>query len=29
MPVELIDKNATILKDMVEKSTTTMRNMMA
>jgi hypothetical protein len=29
MPVELIDRNAAILKDLVEKSTTAMRNMKA
>jgi hypothetical protein len=29
MPVELIDGNATILKDLVEISTTAMRNMKA
>jgi hypothetical protein len=29
MPVELIDGNATILKDLVEKPTTAMRNMRA
>jgi hypothetical protein len=29
MLVELIDGNATILKDLVEKSTTAMRNMKA
>jgi hypothetical protein len=29
MPVELIDGNATILKDVLEKSTIAMRNMKA